>query len=246
MKNSQAPRYRLFVDAPLSDGGAIEADPKQTHYLLKVLRLQKGAEAALFNGCDGEWRAELVPLGKKRAELRLVDRLREQSSHPSLRLLFAPIKQARLDFLIQKAVELGATSIEPVVTEYTQVRKLNSQRLQANAIEAAEQCGAMSVAYVPEPVDLETLLANWREEVPLIFCDEASERASPVECLRSIAPEQEKAVLIGPEGGFSDAEREMLREHASTITLSLGPRILRAETAVFSALTLIQAICGDW
>jgi 16S rRNA (uracil1498-N3)-methyltransferase len=236
---------RLFLPDDLVGGRAIEAAPTQAHYLLKVLRLGEGAEVLLFNGRDGEWRAVLALVGKKKAELTPVEQTRPQPSAPDLLYCFAPLKQGRLDYLVQKAVEMGAGALQPVITQHTQVTKLGIDRLRANAVEAAEQCGVLAIPPVREPVKLDRLLAEWQAGRRLIFCDEDAGTDNPLPTLRAVEAGR-LGVLVGPEGGFSESERLQLRALPFVTAIPLGPRILRADTAAVAALAIVQATLGDW
>lgn len=236
---------RLFLPDDLAEGRPVEPSAPQTHYLLNVLRLGEGAEILLFNGRDGEWRAGLALSGRKKAALTPVERTRPQPATPDLLFCFAPLKQGRLDYLVQKAVEMGAGVLQPVVTQHTQVTKLGIDRLQANAIEAAEQCGILAVPRVREPVKLDRLIAEWEAGRRLIFCDEDAGTDNPLPALRQIE-ERELGLLVGPEGGFSEAERGELRALPFVTAIPLGPRILRADTAAVAALAVVQAMIGDW
>ncbi|MDQ6435187.1 16S rRNA (uracil(1498)-N(3))-methyltransferase [Mesorhizobium sp. LHD-90] len=235
---------RLFVSDDLAVGAAIEAGPQHSHYLLNVLRMADG-EVLVFNGRDGEWRARVQPKSKKAALLVPVERTRPQPPVPDLVYCFAPLKQGRLDYLVQKAVEMGAGLLQPVVTQHTQVAKPGIDRLQANAIEAAEQCGVLAVPQVVDAVKLDRLLAGWEKDRRLIFCDEDASTNNPLPALQAIS-ETRLGLLIGPEGGFSDEERKMLRALPFVTAIPLGPRILRADTAAVAALALVQATIGDW
>jgi 16S rRNA (uracil1498-N3)-methyltransferase len=236
---------RLYVPDDLAEGRAIEPRPPQTHYLLNVLRLGDGAEILLFNGRDGEWRATLAQAGRKKARLTPGEQTRPQPPLPDLLYCFAPLKQGRLDYLVQKAVEMGAGALQPVLTQHTQVTKLGIERLQANAIEAAEQCGILAIPPVYEPVKLERLLAEWEGGRRLIFCDEDAGTNNPLPVLQAIE-ERRLGLLIGPEGGFSDTERRELCALPFVTAIPLGPRILRADTAAVAALALVQSTIGDW
>jgi 16S rRNA (uracil1498-N3)-methyltransferase len=236
---------RLHVGADLVEGAAVELEPGQANYLQNVLRLAPGDTVLLFNGRDGEWRAELVPVSKKKLALRLLSRLREQTTAGSLHYLFAPLKQARLDYMVQKAVEMGAGLIRPVLTQHVQAPRINLDRVRANAVEAAEQCGILALPEIAAPLRLAELLEGFEEGRSLVFCDERAASASPVEALKSVA-KRPVSLLIGPEGGFSEAERALLRAHPATLPISLGPRILRADTAAVAALAVVQASIGDW
>lgn len=237
---------RLFIDSPLATGGTLALDRNQSNYLGNVLRLDTGEPVLVFNGRDGEWRAVLA--GRKRPDhLILEAQTRPQDRLPDLTYVFAPLKHARLDYMAQKAVEMGAARLQPVVTRFTQASRVNVERMRANAIEAAEQCGILSLAEVAEPVALERYLAQRDGARLLIFCDEDAAVADPVAALA----ERRQAsggidVLIGPEGGFAAEERTLLLRQPNVLTLSLGPRILRADTAAVAALALVQAALGDW
>ncbi|MEQ1953874.1 16S rRNA (uracil(1498)-N(3))-methyltransferase [Mesorhizobium sp. CN2-181] len=235
---------RLFVEADLVAGGAFEAGQQHSHYLLNVLRMAEG-EVLVFNGRDGEWRAAVEARSKKAAWLRPVEQTRPQPKKPDLVYCFAPLKQGRLDYLVQKAVEMGAGLLQPVITQHTQVTKPGIDRLRANAVEAAEQCGVLAVPEVAEALRLDRLLAGWDKDRRLIFCDEDASTDNPLPALRAIS-EQKLGLLIGPEGGFSDDERKTLRALPFVTAIPLGPRILRADTAGVAALALVQATIGDW
>jgi 16S rRNA (uracil1498-N3)-methyltransferase len=236
---------RLFIDTPLEAGASIAATPDQFNYLANVLRLGEGAELLLFNGRDGEWRARLGFPAKKKLVLMVARQTRAQTLHPDLVFLFAPLKVGRLDYLVQKAVEMGAGAIHPVLTQHTQMHRPGLERLQANVIEASEQCGILSVPHVHVPVKLEALLNGWNGTRQIIFCDEDAGTNNPVAKLSGLKGKS-LAVLIGPEGGFSDAERKALRALPFVTPIPLGPRILRADTAAVAALAVVQAIAGDW
>lgn len=239
---------RLFVDAPLASGGAVALGRDQANYLLNVLRLRAGAAIHVFNGRDGEWRALLETPGKRDAALRVEALARAQTPAGDIHLLFAPLKHARLDYMIQKAVEMGASRLVPVLTRRTQVHRLNLERVRANAIEAAEQCGVLSLPDIAEPVSLERALADWPAGRRLIFCDEDAAVANPIAALEAARGDgpSSVAVLIGPEGGFDPGERERLLAMPATLPISLGPRVLRADTAAVAALALVQSALGDW
>ena len=236
---------RLYVPDNLAEERAVEPNAAQTHYLVNVLRLADGAEILLFNGRDGEWRATLAQAGKKKVKLTPVERTRMQPPLPDLLYCFAPLKQGRLDYLAQKAVEMGAGVLQPVITQHTQVARLGIDKLQANAIEAAEQCGILAIPQVREPVRLEQLLADWDAGRRLIFCDESAGTNNPLPALQGIE-ERRLGLLVGPEGGFSDAERKELHALPFVTAIPLGPRILRADTAAVAALAVVQATIGDW
>src|SRR5882757_201520 len=237
---------RLFVDAPLGAGQTVPLERNQSNYLGNVLRLSAGEKVLVFNGRDGEWQARIT--GRKRADsLEIVARTRPQDRLPDLAYVFAPLKHARLDYIVQKAVEMGAASLQPVLTRFTQVSRINGERMRANVVEAAEQCGILSLADVAEPVALDRYLAGREGQRLLVFCDEAAAAANPLLALQG-TPAASKGVdiLIGPEGGFAGEERAILLRQPQTLRLSLGPRILRADTAGVAALALVQAVLGDW
>jgi 16S rRNA (uracil1498-N3)-methyltransferase len=239
--------HRLCVDAPLHQGANVELTREQTNYLVNVLRLGEGSGLLVFNGRDGEWRAALTPQNRKAAALRIETQTRAQEPLPDLDYLFAPLKHARLDYMAQKAVEMGARRLRPVLTRRTQASRINLDRMRANVVEAAEQCGILALAEVLPEQKLEAALANWPQDRLLIFCDEAAEIADPVETLRRTGGIFHKfAVLIGPEGGFDDAERALLARIVPVARLSLGPRVMRADTAAVAALALVQSVLGDW
>jgi len=236
---------RLFIDAPLAAGETVMPDKAQSNYLLNVLRMAEGAELLVFNGRDGEWRAVLRQPGRKQAALELAEQVRPQPEPPGLVYCFAPLKSGRLDYMVQKAVEMGAGVLQPVMTHHTQVSKINVERMAANAAEAAEQCGILSIPECREPVKFDKLVAGWDPDRRLVFCDEGAETNNPLAALQNIE-EKKLGVVIGPEGGFSDAERAQLNALPFVTAIPLGPRILRADTAAVAALAVIQATAGDW
>jgi 16S rRNA (uracil1498-N3)-methyltransferase len=237
---------RLFVDTALASGETVALERSQSNYLGNVLRLSAGETILVFNGRDGEWQASI--LGRKRPEgLDIVAQTRTQDRLPDLACVFAPLKHVRLDYMVQKAVEMGASKLQPVLTRFTQVSRVNGERMRANVIEAAEQCGILSIADVAEPVALDRYLAERKPERLLIFCDEDADTANPLQALQSDhAASAGIDVLIGPEGGFAEEERTLLLRQPQILRLSLGPRILRADTAAVAALALVQAALGDW
>ena len=237
---------RLFVDAPLGSGHSVALERDQSNYLGNVLRLSAGATILVFNGRDGEWQASIE--GRKRPDqLGILSQTRPQDRLSDLTYAFAPLKHARLDYMVQKAVEMGASSLRPVLTRHTQVSRVNGERMRANVIEAAEQCGILSLAETADPVSLERFLAQRDPQRLLVFCDEAADVANPLRALQTgRAVSQGIDVLIGPEGGFADEERAILLRQPQILRLSLGPRILRADTAAVAALALVQAVIGDW
>lgn len=236
---------RLFVDVPLAEGSEVGCTAEQSNYLAKVLRMKEGAELLIFNGRDGEWRARIASIRKRSVELVAEDRTRAQTDGPDIDYLFAPLKHARLDYLVQKATEMGVKRLQPVFTRRTVVDRVNLDRMRANVIEAAEQCGVLRVPEVSEPRKLEAVLDNWDPSRTLIFCDEDADVFNPIAALQDV-PAGPLSVLVGPEGGFDAAERALIRERPFTKAIALGPRILRADTAAVAALALINAALGDW
>lgn len=236
---------RLFVDQRFAEGAEVAFDDGQANYLRNVLRMSEGDGLLLFNGRDGEWTARLVEVAKKRVRAELAGLARPQPPQSRLRWLFAPLKHARLDYMVQKAVEMGVSRISPVITRRTQVARVNLERMRANAVEAAEQCGVLSVPEIDEPAALEAILSGWPAGEPLVFCDEDAAGAEPLQPLRSLAGKP-LALLIGPEGGFDPGERKALVAMPDTVRIGLGPRILRADTAAVAALAVLQATAGDW
>jgi 16S rRNA (uracil1498-N3)-methyltransferase len=245
---------RLFVAQPLVAGTMVPLDPGQRHYLAGVLRLARGDRVLAFNGTDGEWHCTFAPVGKKSA-LRVERQVRPQDPPGDLHYLFAPLKRARLDYMVQKAVEMGVSRLQPVMSRHTQAERINLERMQANAIEAAEQCGILSLPEIMPPLALERAIAALEPRRHLVFCDEEAPSGDPVAALvRDLAGEAGEpvalprplAVLIGPEGGFDDTERAFLLRRPHTSRIALGPRILRADTAAVAALAIVQAAGGDW
>jgi len=236
---------RLFVEAPLGPGAEVPLGPEPAHYLTHVLRLGPGGAVLAFNGRDGEWQAKIVRSGKRTVSLRAIERTREQPSASGPGYAFAPLKQARLDYMIQKAVEMGVSRLMPVATAHTQVTRMNAARLRANAIEAAEQCGILSLPDIGEMKSFASWFASLPAQTAIVFCDEESEVASPVAALQRVQAAN-AILLIGPEGGFDASERRALLARDNTLRISLGPRVLRADTAAVAALALFQAVCGDW
>jgi 16S rRNA (uracil1498-N3)-methyltransferase len=242
---------RLHVDAALARGDTIPLDSAQANYLQNVLRLAKGAAVLVFNGRDGEWRAQLKEAGRRRAALEIGEQTRAQTAPGDLHWVFAPLKHARLDYMVQKAVEMGASRLQPINTRHSQVARVNGERMRANAIEAAEQCGILTLPEIAEPMALDRYMAARAPERLLIFCDEDAPVKDPVAALaaarRSSAPPRPPlALLIGPEGGFAEEERTALLRLPNVVRLALGPRILRADTAAVAGLALVQAVLGDW
>jgi 16S rRNA (uracil1498-N3)-methyltransferase len=235
---------RLYVDADLRTDAVIAIEAEASNYLRNVLRLGAGDSVLVFNGRDGEWRTEITEAGKKKTSLTPREQTRPQTPSGDLWYLFAPLKHARLDYMVQKAVEMGASRLQPVMTRRTQAARVNLDRMRANAIEAAEQCGILNIPDIGEPQTLEKLLVDWKPERRLIFCDESADATNPLDALKNI-PRAPLAVLIGPEGGFDDSERAKLLKSPNVTAISLGPRVLRADTAAVAALALVQSILGD-
>jgi 16S rRNA (uracil1498-N3)-methyltransferase len=236
---------RLFVESSLLSGASFAISAAQAHYLGNVMRMRAGDELLVFNVRDGEWLAEITSIRRGDCELVAKERTREQSGGPDVRYLFAPLKKARLDYMVQKATEMGVAALRPVITRRTQAERVNAERMRANAIEAAEQCGILRVPEILDSQKLDAVLSGWPVGRALIFADEAAPIASPLEALQAV-PRGPAALLIGPEGGFDDAEREMLRRQPFVHPISLGPRVMRADTAAVAALALINAALGDW
>jgi 16S rRNA (uracil1498-N3)-methyltransferase len=247
MSASDLTAPRLYLDAPLADGARLPLERAQANYLLNVLRLRPGARVLVFNGRDGEWRAELHEQGRRSAELVARERLRAQSAAPDLLYLFAPLKHARLDYMVQKAVEMGAGAMRPVFTQRTQSARVNLERMRANVIEAAEQCGILALPAVLDEMDLPSALAALEPDRLLVFCDEDAPAANPLAALDPFRNNKAKiAVIVGPEGGFTDEERKRVAARENCVRVSLGPRILRADTAAVAALAVVQCALGDW
>ncbi len=237
-------KVRLYVAANLAAGADITPDAAQVHYLLHVMRARAGMRVLLFDGRAGEWQAEVTGITKHGCVLRCLKQTRPQAEVPDLWLVFAPIKKTPADYVTQKATELGVRVLQPVFTRRTIVSRVNIERMAANAAEAAEQSGRLSVPEVREALSFDRLLAGWPAERKLLFCDEAGE-APPIAAALSTAPSGPWAVITGPEGGFDPAEREALRKQPFVVPVSLGSRILRADTAALAALAVWQALCGD-
>jgi 16S rRNA (uracil1498-N3)-methyltransferase len=239
---------RLFVGASLAAGQVVDLADSEAHYLVDVLRMAPGDLVHVFNGRHGEWRASLTQAAKRRWQLHPLSQTRAQPEPPDLHYLFAPLKHVRLDYMVQKAVEMGAGRLRPVLTRHGQVTRLNAERMRANAIEAAEQCGILSIPLIDPVADLGDVLSAWARDESrrrIVFCDEGSPEDDPVPLLTPLAG-MPLALLIGPEGGFAEAERAELRRLPFVTPIPLGPRILRADTAAVAALALVQAVAGDW
>jgi 16S rRNA (uracil1498-N3)-methyltransferase len=242
---------RLYVDAALNEGASVALDASQAHYLGDVLRLKTGDCVLVFNGRDGEWQAVLAAAGKRRLALTIGKRRRPQTGALDLHYLFAPLKHARLDYMAQKAVEMGASRLQPVLTRHAQVARVNLERMRANAIEAAEQCGILTVPEIRAPVSLQQMIAEFEPARVLVFCDEEAEVKDPIAALAQVRSARQAqalplAVLVGPEGGFAPEERAALLKLPNAVRLALGPRLLRADTAAVAALALVGAVLGDW
>lgn len=240
---------RLFIENDLRQDAQVALSREQSHYLANVMRRIVGDTVSLFNGRDGEWTATISALEKRNVHLCVDEQTREQHAEPDLWLVFAPIKKARLDFIAQKAAELGVSNLTPVITRRTIVDRVNTDRMKANAIEAAEQCERLTVPDIGETVKLEQCLANWPEGRRIMFCDEElsgepAHAALQAACDKSTAGEW--AILVGPEGGFDDRERELIKAKPDCVTVSLGPRVLRADTAAMTAISIWQSALGDW
>lgn len=237
------PTPRLYTDAALAEGAVVPCDDKRAHYLLNVMRLKSGQNVALFNGRDGEWQATLEQSGKKSAQLHVASQLREQRNSPDLWLLCTPLKNGRTDWVVEKATELGVSRISPVTTRYTTIDKVNEARLHAIAVEAAEQSERMDIPQIDAAKAATSMLGHWPKDRVLLYGDESGKGEQPA----SVIGKQDKlAILIGPEGGFSPEEFALLRALPFTRAVTLGPRILRADTAALALITLTQAAAGDW
>lgn len=239
---------RLFAEAELRSGARLPVGADRANLLLNVLRLKAGDRLLAFNGRDGEWRATLIEAKKRDAVLQIDERARPQEQGPDIDYCFAPLKHARLDYVVQKAVEMGASRLRPIVTRRTQVSRLNLERMRANVVEAAEQCGVLRVPTVEPETPIERLVAQWPEDRLLVFCDEDAGISDPIAALRAAAAGRpaRAGVVIGPEGGFDEKERSLLLSVPAAVRISLGPRILRADTAAVAALALVQTVLGDW
>ncbi len=249
---------RLHVEDALAADATIALGKPQAHYLRNVLRLEAGDPVLVFNGRDGEWRATIAGTSKRPA-LTVTEQTREQTAPLDLHYLFAPLKHERLDYMVQKAVEMGVSRLQPVLTRHVQMHRVNLDRMRANAIEAAEQCGILNLPAIGEPRPFDDVIAARKPERLLVFCDEGAEVKDPIAALAAARAKpsavvpvaaaeggQPIAVLVGPEGGFAEEERAALLKLPNLVRLSLGPRILRADTAAVAALALVQAVLGDW
>lgn len=237
-------KIRLFVDFPLADGEGVQLEAQHAHYLKSVMRLDAGGAILLFNGRDGEWRAEITSLAKKTAEATLKEQTRKQETSPDIWLLFAPLKKTQTDFVVEKSTELGASRLWPVFTKNTDTGRVNQDRLLANMTEAAEQCRRLDIPDLGEPLPLEAVISRWPDDRRLFIMDETGAGETVEQVLKKHTGPA--AFLIGPEGGFTAEELTFIKSHPFVTPISLGKRILRAETAALAALTCYQALCGDW
>jgi len=245
MARSQGRVPRVYCQQTLAATNELALSREASHYLVTVLRSAEGASVRLFNAIDGEWHCVVSHASRKAARVTCEERLREAELPPDIDYLFAPLKSARLDYLAQKATEMGVRRIRPVITRHTVADKVNLDRVRANAIEAAEQCNMVYVPDVAEPKKLKSVLADWPEDRTLIFCDERAGHENPVDTLKRLKTEA-VGVLLGPEGGFSAEERDLILSVPNVVALSLGPRIMRADTAAVAVLALVQSVMGDW
>jgi 16S rRNA (uracil1498-N3)-methyltransferase len=236
---------RLFVEQSLEAGCDVACSRTHANYLLNVMRLSNDDELLVFNGQNGEWRAVLSRVKRNDCALNILDQVRPQEEGPDIQYLFAPVKRARLDFMVQKATELGVASLQPVLTRRTEARRVKLERMRANVIEAAEQCGVLRVPQILETISLDKLLDDWDSTRRIIYCDEEAPISSPLDALQALVSGP-LAVLIGPEGGFDEGERTRLAGLSCVTSISLGPRIMRADTAGVAALSLVNAVLGDW
>ncbi|WP_225029887.1 16S rRNA (uracil(1498)-N(3))-methyltransferase [Xinfangfangia pollutisoli] len=240
------PKIRVYVDQPLGPGQAVALDETRANYLFAVMRLGVGDAVLLFNGQDGEWRAEVAEAGKRRGVAVCRDQTAPQGAPPDLWLLFSPVKKERTNFIVEKAVELGAARLMPVATRHMNSERFRADRHSAHAAEAAEQCGATWVPAVDDLQPLDRILAGWPAGRRLFWADEARAGGAAGPSAAFAAAPGPAALLIGPEGGFSEDERRRLEAAEFVTPIALGPRILRAETAALAALALWQAAAGDW
>src|SRR5258708_2819841 len=239
-------KVRLFVEAPLAAGAKLTLSDGQAHYLLHVMRSRVGDYLQLFNGADGEWRARITEVTRRGCTVLCETENEAQAEMPDLWLAFAPIKKIPADYLAQKATELGVKVLQPVITNRTVARRVNLERMRANAIEAAEQSGRLSVPEIREPVALDSLLRIWPADRRLLFCDEGGDAAPIANALEHVGEQTRWGILTGPEGGFDPQERESIRQCSFVLPVTLGPRIMRADTAALAALAVWQSISGDW
>jgi 16S rRNA (uracil1498-N3)-methyltransferase len=235
---------RLHVEIALSEAAEFVLPKEQGHYLTNVLRMNAGDAVAVFNSTNGEWLAYITEAGKKNVALRCEKRVGDVTPPPDIDYLFAPLKHQRLDYLVQKATELGARRLRPVITARTIADRVNLDRMRANVIEAAEQCNLVYVPEVLEPQKFDAVLRDWDSARTLIFCDETAVNADPLQVLKNVA--LPAAIIVGPEGGFTEGERRHLKSLAFVKGIGLGPRIMRADTAAVAVLAIVQAVVGDW
>ena len=238
-------KVRLFVDAALDGAARVALEDGQAHYLMHVMRAKTGDHLSVFNGRDGEWLARIAETSRRSCVLQCEKRTRAQAETPDVWLCFAPIKKTPADYVVQKATELGVRALQPVFTRRTIVTRVNEERMRANAIEAAEQSGRLTVPEVRDPITLDKLLKSWPAGRRMLFCDEGGDAQPIAKAVQQIAA-QAAAILTGPEGGFDPAERELIRSQDFVVPVSLGPRILRADTAALASLAVLQALKGDW
>jgi 16S rRNA (uracil1498-N3)-methyltransferase len=236
---------RLYCEAALQAGASVPLAREQGHYLVTVMRLRSGDEVRLFNGRDGEWMCTIEAAGRRGCQVVCTEKTADPQPPPDIDYLFAPLKHARLDYIVQKATELGARRLRPVMTERTVAQRVNLERMRANAMEAAEQCNLVYVPEILAPQPLARVIAAWDPARRLIFCDERAPVSDPLRALAALPPGP-AALLIGPEGGFTEVERALMLERPFVTAISLGPRVIRADTAGVAALALLQAACGDW
>ncbi|MBT6134253.1 MAG: 16S rRNA (uracil(1498)-N(3))-methyltransferase [Kordiimonadaceae bacterium] len=241
--SNKKPKTRLYTSQELKVGLVCLVDGNQGHHLVNVTRTKMGDYVNLFNGRAGEWLGEITKIGKGKAKITVREKTNEQTFEQDIWYLFAPIKKARVDYVVQKATELGVSRISPVITSRTNLDRIKRDKMVANCIDAAEQCGRMTIPEVDVMISLDEKLNNWPKDRAIIFCDEVED----VNLIQNLKPTFKKwAILIGPEGGFSPEERKMLKDHKNTTSISLGSRILRADTAAVAALSLWQSYFGCW
>jgi len=243
--NQFQPKIRLYIELPFREGVAVNMTKDQAHYLGNVMRQSEGDHLLIFNGVDGEWLGRIESLSRKGGSVLPLEQVRDQETRPDIWLVFAPIKRARFDMVVEKATELGVGKIAPVITRYTGHDRVRIDRMHAITLEAAEQCSGTSLPEIEEPVKLDHLLDHWPEDRPLYYCDERR-GAKPFQTVLSDSQTDKGAILVGPEGGFSEEEHERLGKHPAAVPVTLGPRILRAETACLAALAIWQTAHGDW
>ncbi|MDB2414648.1 16S rRNA (uracil(1498)-N(3))-methyltransferase [Rickettsiales bacterium] len=239
-------KIRLYIDQPLADGLHLELNKDQAHYLTRVMRKNTGDNLKLFNGKDGEWLCQIIDVGKKSCNVKIISQTAKQKTEPDIWLCFAPVKNSPINFIIQKATELGVSALQPIYTNRTVINRVNTQRMEAIAIEAAEQSERNTIPLINQPVKLEEILKNWDESRNIILCDESGGGAPANKALSKMPKNQPYAIFIGPEGGFTQTEFEIFRSKPYVTSIGMGPRILRADTAALAALTCFQNILGDW